>query len=142
MDLDDSFTRELEESSHIEYDDKGDILELDLDVKKEDGDEQQGQQPTNRFVSSVADAEAREAALRAELESIKRVNKLISTVTKSIETATGNMSVREPLFYLELRYVILLTHEFNRLSTPPSIMPTSSWISIHRYYRSLRIVLA
>ncbi|KAF3937948.1 hypothetical protein ABW19_dt0202238 [Dactylella cylindrospora] len=94
MDIDDSFTRELEESSLMTFDapagGQEDILDLDLENK--DKTEGEPQQPANRFVSSVADAEAREAALRAELESVRRVNKLIASVTKSIQDATENMS--------------------------------------------------
>ncbi|KAF3917713.1 hypothetical protein ABW20_dc0100410 [Dactylellina cionopaga] len=103
MDLDDSFTRELEESSLMPFDGPAndeDILDLDLEVdqygdyseKKNNGGADQPQQPSNRFVSSVADDEARETSLRRELESVKRVNKLIATVNKSLQDAMGNMA--------------------------------------------------
>ncbi|EPS38769.1 hypothetical protein H072_7489 [Dactylellina haptotyla CBS 200.50] len=98
MDADDSFTRELEESSLMPVDghvDDQDMLDLDLDldnpqVKLEESAEQP-QQSNNRFVSSVADDEAREANLRAELESVRRVNKLILAVNKSLQDAMRNM---------------------------------------------------
>ncbi|KAK6538746.1 hypothetical protein TWF694_010319 [Orbilia ellipsospora] len=101
MDADDSFTRELEESSLMPYDgpagEDHDMLDLDLNIdnrtiKQEEGTDQAPQQhPSNRFVSSVADEEAREATLRAELESVRRVNKLIIAVNKSLEDAMENM---------------------------------------------------
>ncbi|KAK6527076.1 hypothetical protein TWF281_010269 [Arthrobotrys megalospora] len=99
MDLDDSFTRELEESSLMPYDgptgrheDLPDIdMDLDLDDDLANVKSEEPQQSGNRFVSSVADEEAREAALRAELESVRRVNKLIIGVNKSLQTAMENM---------------------------------------------------
>ncbi|KAF3909588.1 hypothetical protein AA313_de0205891 [Arthrobotrys entomopaga] len=100
MDADDSFTRELEESSLMPFDgpagEDEDMLDLDLNlnnptIKQEEGTEQPPQHSSNRFVSSVADEEAREAALRAELESVRRVNKLIVAVNKSLQDAMENM---------------------------------------------------
>ena len=98
---DDSFTRELEESSlHYNADSANDNVNLDdADSNLPTTDEQQQQeQSNNRFVSSVADEEARDAALRAELESIRRVNKLITSVNQHLQNALGNMGVRDSPF--------------------------------------------
>ncbi|KAK6512387.1 hypothetical protein TWF481_001273 [Arthrobotrys musiformis] len=100
MDLDDSFTRELEDSSMMAYDTgpagrHQDLPDLDMDLDLDDDHinvkSEEPQQPGNRFVSSIADEEAREAALRAELESVRKVNRLIIAVNKSLQTAMENM---------------------------------------------------
>ncbi|RVD86325.1 uncharacterized protein DFL_004607 [Arthrobotrys flagrans] len=98
MDLDDSFTRELEESSMMSYEGPTgrheDLPDIDMDLDLDDDvnvKSEEPQQSGNRFVSSVADEEAREVALRAELESVRKVNRLIVAVNKSLQTAMENM---------------------------------------------------
>ncbi|KAK6347177.1 hypothetical protein TWF696_007253 [Orbilia brochopaga] len=109
MDTDDSFTRDLEQSSLAPYDGPGDIsgdisVDLDLDIDNltlhadptggpADAKDKDGGQLANArgYISSVADEEAREAALQAELESVQRVNRLIVAVNKSLQDAMANM---------------------------------------------------
>ncbi|KAF3079948.1 hypothetical protein TWF569_010995 [Orbilia oligospora] len=97
MDIDDSFTRELEESSMMSFEDPTghhEVLpDLDMDMDLDDNDHVnvKSEDPGDRFRSSVADEEAREAALRAELESVRKVNRLIVAVNKSLQTAMENM---------------------------------------------------
>lgn len=97
MDYDDSFTRELEDPTNITFDGSpgdalaDDILDLDIedgDVKKE-GDNQQG----GKFVSSVADEEAREAALIRERDAVARINSAIETIIHSLEKAQEGQEV-------------------------------------------------
>ncbi|KAK6508475.1 hypothetical protein TWF506_010565 [Arthrobotrys conoides] len=100
MDLDDSFTRELEESSMMSFEaptgHHEDLPDLEMDLDLDDDDHgniksEEPQQAGNRFRSSVADEETREAALRAELESVRKVNRLIVAVNQSLQTAMENM---------------------------------------------------
>ncbi|KAJ6256710.1 hypothetical protein Dda_8576 [Drechslerella dactyloides] len=98
MDLDDSFTRDLEHSYDGPADSSALDLDIDLDIdlnpptdtKHDDGDADKDG-AARGFVSSVADQEAREAALHAELEAVQRVNRLILAVNKSLQDAMANM---------------------------------------------------
>lgn len=104
---DDSFTRELEASLANPTDGANGIDLADEDILPLDGESlltEDGPQPGGRFVSSVADEEARDASLRAELESVRRVNALITSVNKSLQDALGNMAVHETTSHL---YVVL-----------------------------------
>lgn len=68
--------------------------------------------------------EAREAALRRELESVRNVNNVIEGVVESLEKAKNNMDVRRLSPTLVCRLPIsILTLKSYRQSRAPYIMP-------------------
>lgn len=57
--------------------------------------ESSAQKPTRTGESRYSTEEAREIALKQELESVRQVNKVIEGVVESLEKAKSNMGVRE-----------------------------------------------
>jgi len=76
------------------YDDRP-IVDDDADLILDDDEfrEEANGRP-RKFVSSVVDQDARDEALTSELEQVRRLNNLISSVNTSLEGAMANMAVR------------------------------------------------
>jgi hypothetical protein len=80
-------------SSPLDHDDDDSDLIFDS-PPPETADEKQQSDPTPRFQESrFTTEEAREAALRQELENIKRINQVVEGVVESLEKAKANMDV-------------------------------------------------
>jgi len=80
------------------YDDQP-IAEDDADLLlDDDGFQAEMNGRPRKFVSSVVDQDARDEALKSELEQVRRLNNLIGSVNTSLEGAMANMAVGLSVF--------------------------------------------
>lgn len=74
------------------YDDRP-IADDDTDLILDDDEFREETNKPRKFVSSVVDQDARDEVLKSELEQVRRLNNLISSVNTSLEGAMANMAV-------------------------------------------------
>ncbi len=90
-------TNDFDEDSNLSESDIDGLAGQRGDNDVDSGQADDGNPPDSfkhRSESRYSTEEAREAALRAELESVRTVNKVIEDVVSSLEKAKNNMHVR------------------------------------------------